>query len=252
MMFPITYWKATGFNPLDLNPFIWLDAANGVTESSGLVSSWADQSGNGNDFTQVSGTRQPLLNSSDANFNGLPSITFDGDNDVLGNSALLLDNNFSEGVLVIAFKSNDFSTQTVFSFSSSTFRKFTMQVQSISGPFDVIVGWNWVGGGGGGTYNAIEYNSTPIVYTQKYDGSEITSQARISQFINGTELTPVGTSATTPTTISNTETGVYIGNRDGAGALALNGEIAEILYFKSLSPANQIRIENYLIDKYAL
>ena len=104
---PKGYFKG-GVNipvPLQYSPEIWLDAAAGVTESSGSVSGWADQSGNSNDFSQLTGLRQPSYNASDSNFNNLPSISFDGSNDVLQNTGLLLDNGFSTGVLFLAWGS---------------------------------------------------------------------------------------------------------------------------------------------------
>ena len=57
-----------------------LDAALGVAHPSDIVSAWADQSSYGNDFRYVaesySGGSPPTYVSSNANFNGLPSIYF--------------------------------------------------------------------------------------------------------------------------------------------------------------------------------
>lgn len=241
--------SSVGFSPLDLNPFIWLDAANGIIESGGVISQWSDQSGNSNNFIQVAGTRQPILNISDANFNGFPSITFDGNNDVLGNAGLLLDNNFSEGVLIVVMKTNDNSTQVLFSFNGSAKRKFTTQI-GVAGAVDSFISWNHVSGGGFGTYNSINLDLNPLIFTQKYDGAEDSPVNRISQFINGVEITPNEVSGSTPSIITDSDTGVYIGNRDNASSLSFNGEIAELFYFKSLTPSNQLKIETYLIDKY--
>lgn len=241
--------SSVGFSPLDLNPFIWLDAANGIIESAGAISQWSDQSGNSNNFIQVAGTRQPVLNSSDANFNSFPSVTFDGNNDVLGNAGLLLDNNFSEGVLIAVINTVDNSSQVVFSFNGSAKRKFTLQLGSAGG-VDSFISWNQVSGGGSGTYNSIDLDLNPLIFTQKYDGSEGLSINRISQFINGVEIIPNEVSVSTPSSITDSDTGVYIGNRDNASSLSFNGEIAELFYFKSLTPSNQLKIETYLIDKY--
>lgn len=55
----------------------WLLSDTGVTKDGGnLVSSWADQSGTGNDFIQANGLLQPLW--VDAQVNGYPSIRHDG------------------------------------------------------------------------------------------------------------------------------------------------------------------------------
>lgn len=55
------------------------------------VSTWSDLSGNGNDATQATGTRQPLYKT--AIIGGAPSIRFDGTDDNLSHTA---DNNSSE------------------------------------------------------------------------------------------------------------------------------------------------------------
>jgi hypothetical protein len=65
---------------------LWLRSDLGVTKDGGnLVSSWADQSGLGNDVTQGNAAKQPLW--IDAQLNGYPVITCDGtDNILVGDS----------------------------------------------------------------------------------------------------------------------------------------------------------------------
>lgn len=60
------------WTPFNLGGALWLDGAVGVTEASGRVSEWADQSGNGNDSVQLTGTNQPELSS----INSIQSIDF--------------------------------------------------------------------------------------------------------------------------------------------------------------------------------
>lgn len=72
------------WSPMVLAPSLWLRADLGVTIATG-VSSWADQSGNGNHFTQGTGSRQPTV---DANtVGGQPSIRFTTANDLVGTAA---------------------------------------------------------------------------------------------------------------------------------------------------------------------
>lgn len=52
-------------------PALWTRYGQGITESGGLVSAWADQSGNGRDLLQATGTNQPTLDADS-------SILFDG------------------------------------------------------------------------------------------------------------------------------------------------------------------------------
>ena len=58
------------------NLALWLDAGQGVTTDTGGVSTWADQSGLGNDAIQTTDSARPDLNATDSNLNDQPSITF--------------------------------------------------------------------------------------------------------------------------------------------------------------------------------
>lgn len=58
------------------NLMMWLRSDVGVTTSSGAVTNWADQSGNGYNATQSSGSARPTLTTNAVN--GLPAITFNG------------------------------------------------------------------------------------------------------------------------------------------------------------------------------
>jgi hypothetical protein len=75
--------SVSSFSPLDLNPALWLDAADAttITESGGFVSQWNDKSGNGRNATQSIGANQPTTGS--FTINGLNALSFDGINDQL-------------------------------------------------------------------------------------------------------------------------------------------------------------------------
>lgn len=77
MIFPVL----AGFLPTDLpNLEAWVRSDLGVTkDGSDFVSNWADQSGNGRDFTEA--TNKPLW--VDSLINGEAAIRFDGSNDLL-------------------------------------------------------------------------------------------------------------------------------------------------------------------------
>lgn len=63
------------FVPTDLTGLlIWLRADTGVTLTSGRVSTWADQSGNGNDFVQSTAGNRPIPGTA---INGQATVTFD-------------------------------------------------------------------------------------------------------------------------------------------------------------------------------
>ena len=50
---------------------LWLKNDTGITESGGLISSWADQSGNSNNAIQGTSSRQPVLSGSNITFDGV-------------------------------------------------------------------------------------------------------------------------------------------------------------------------------------
>jgi len=76
----------TKFSPKKLSGLvIWLRSDLGITIGTG-VSTWADQSGNGNDVTQATGSKQPAYTASSAVFNNKPCLRGDGVDDVLANT----------------------------------------------------------------------------------------------------------------------------------------------------------------------
>lgn len=60
---------------------LWLKGDAGVTLSGPNVTTWADQSGNSNNYVQATGGQQPTVTS--AALNGRPAITFDGSSQFL-------------------------------------------------------------------------------------------------------------------------------------------------------------------------
>jgi hypothetical protein len=58
---------------------LWVKADAGVTAVGGFVSSWADQSGNGNHLVQATAANEPQFVAGEAN--GLPVVRFDGAGD---------------------------------------------------------------------------------------------------------------------------------------------------------------------------
>jgi hypothetical protein len=65
------------FNPTQISTLLaWYRSDLGITLNGSTVSGWADQSGNGHNVTQATGTKQPTYATSDASYNGYPSLTF--------------------------------------------------------------------------------------------------------------------------------------------------------------------------------
>ena len=63
MSFPVMpFMKKVSFDPLSLNPALWLDGldADTITEDTGKVSQWDDKSGNGNHAIQPTAGRRAV------------------------------------------------------------------------------------------------------------------------------------------------------------------------------------------------
>jgi hypothetical protein len=69
------------------NLHVWLDASQLTLSNGDPVATWADISGNGNDFTQSNASRQPDFSQSGL-INGRPSVAFNGTTDFFSSSAI--------------------------------------------------------------------------------------------------------------------------------------------------------------------
>lgn len=67
------------FSPAQLQSLLtlWVYGGAGISPAGGPVATWADQSGNGHNLTQATGTKQPTFNATGAP-NNLPCVTADG------------------------------------------------------------------------------------------------------------------------------------------------------------------------------
>jgi hypothetical protein len=70
--------------PVTSGNVLWLKADAGITQSGGYVSAWADQSGNGKDFTQGTASKQPAYVT--GVLNGKPVVRFDDSDDGMASS----------------------------------------------------------------------------------------------------------------------------------------------------------------------
>ena len=94
------------------NNILWLkaDAITGVSDG-GSITDWLDQSGNGNNFTQTNGSRKPKWTQSNADFNGRPTVTFDGADDYFALVTSPLNNSKINYTLFFVYKSTSTANQ---------------------------------------------------------------------------------------------------------------------------------------------
>ena len=80
----VTCWSETGnFRLFKLTPVLWLDADKGITQSSGFISQWNDQSPSLNNAFQANSANQPLLVNAVTKLNNKAIVRLDGTNDFI-------------------------------------------------------------------------------------------------------------------------------------------------------------------------
>jgi hypothetical protein len=260
------------FSPSDISSLaLWLDAGVGVTTNgSGEVTEWQDQSGNSRNFTSSSGTR-PSYNSSDANLNNEPSISFDagtaftdGDGLDLSTEAIIGDGTQNCAMFAAVYLASSHPASTVLAFvyyeynaadasdlNAQNWNLFARE--NVSGTdLRVDKGGNGTDNGAGGTLN---YGSAHIMHY--FTGpNQATDLHNVEALVVGDDGAGGGSNTTAPldTTPANPTSGSHIGRRaDDNFGRRWNGEIAEIIiYKKALTKQEANDVNAYLGDKYGI
>lgn len=219
---------------------IWLkaDEIAGLSDTD-PVTTWADSTINGNDFTQSTAANKPIYRTSVQN--GLPGVDFDGSNDIL------------DGPAVSAFESNDemtwfFAVNPDSTGGSSKKRilnivydnmtdpGFTAYYQTGSGKFEVrkTVSFDIVAG---------SVSAVPHVFIVRRDSSK-----NIQMWIDTTAGTTDGPGDIVPGNMTELHLGDHPSQSD-----AYNGLIFEVIaYSKALSSTDRATVESYLATKWAI
>ncbi|MGB0768881.1 MAG: PEP-CTERM sorting domain-containing protein [Phycisphaeraceae bacterium] len=241
-----------------------LDAGQGVTfDGSNNVSSWADQSGNTNDFTQANAAFQPTYVANNAGFNNLPTFSFAFDDTGETNTGSFLSRSDSLG-----FTGNP--AMTVFVVMAATGERpfqFGDTGASNGGEvagFDADASWRFNNGFRQYANDNID-DGTLAIGTWWKDTGDFYDEVLFAK--NGpTPATATSASGTASTTELNIPTA---GSADGLGAAVgmgwgsdqgldqpyngINGDIAElIVYDRALSETELNEVGFYLQEKYGV
>ena len=229
------------------NLMLWLRSDVGVTESSGSVSQWNDQSGNSNNATQSTGADQPAFVTGALNSGALGTLTFDGSAEFLN-----LPTDFA----------NLASGCSIFIVGNSTSSVATGNLLSLgnSSNSDAVIAQNV-----GTQAKMFAYNSSTSSSVVTTDNPLSTGSYQLLEEIyapgatNGTSTILVnGTqhvqSTSMVSTLNNTSrSGNVIGTAIGAGSNFFAGGIAEILVFSNpLSDSQRAAVESYVLSKYGI
>ena len=224
------------FNPIDLNPLIYLDANVGVTESAGLVSAWADQSGNNNDFTQVTGSLQPEYQAT--GLNSLPSIYFDGTEEMISATLSSALQEMSFYAVFVQTSASAIGPTIIGQTSGATNKRiFTTPPDADSRVF------LWDGGTGSVIASSVEYNYlTPIVAAFR-ENTDASGDGKIND-----GAFSIGESVTSAT---SSDLPIKLGNRGAGAARRLVGKISELIIYPTVHTDSQSsQVIDYLMAKW--
>jgi len=224
---------------------LWLDAGVGVTLVSGAVDAWADQSGNGRNFSAPGATNRPAYSGT---LNGLPVLTFDGSTDYLlgGASSLSIAQNVSGLTVIAVVKYATGVSQRVAGISTGAGATGVRHQPGVSTTAYTMSGRRLDADGlqtiTGGTVTA-----SPIIHSSVVRYSVATAGI----FVNS--ASQVDTAFLTAGNTSNTASLRFTIGCSLDLNQFVNGDIAEfIVYQRAISVAERNSVERYLSVKWGI
>ncbi len=229
---------------------LWLNAGVGVTTNNNAITSWSDQSSQGNDAK--AGSPAPTLVSS--SINSLPAAHFVGTSKQYLSIADATSLQFGTGdyyIAVVAKFDNDPSTQD----PTVSFGAFYTKLGQNDGLLFFGNDYDFSKTSFAAGVCNLENPTTEVQYAATYNDG--TARLYALQRASGTETLRVnGTqvaSGSSSVDVSESGVEVDIGFMASASAAALDGDIAEVLAVKgTLSSSDLANIESYLASKYGL
>lgn len=239
---------------------VWLRADAGISEGNGVaVTTWADQSGNGNDYTGTSGAgTAPTFVASSATLNSKPSVNF------AGNGDHFLD---SDGQTNYINSNTEFSLFIVYKSDVTNSDKGLFIADSPSGSDEILtIRYDASGANGGGSFNDVIktgiLGNDPDNQLESFSDIQTTGAQIISLqwesgttydlYVDGILNNPSSAADPPPSGTITTATTALLGKGGkDSGNNSWDGEIAEfIFYSRSISQTERESIEDYLADKY--
>lgn len=230
------------------NLLLWLRSDVGVTTSSGAVTSWADQSGNGNTATQGTGANRPTLTTGAVNSGVLPAISFNGSSQYL---SLPTDfSNLTAGCSTFAIiKPNSSSATGVPFVCGNTSNSDALIVKTV-GTNAAMYAYN------SSTSSNVTTSSNPIstsnyqLLETVFTPGQTTGTGVGKVYVNG------NLEATATNLVQNLNNTSRASNQIGAGiglSEYFNGDICEILvYSNPVSDTLRHSLESYFLSKYGV
>jgi len=231
---------------------LWYDAAlanatnfDPVPTNGGQVTAWKDKMILGRDANQPTATRRPLWQASQQN--GYGTIQFDGTNDVLTLNPIDWALALPGQTTYIVVKANALSgIPRVTSTNTAGYQFF----------WDTTWGIETAGGRAKSAFagNTTTYQYMGMVLDGTQTNPDITTQnnLRLKMRINGSPQT-LTFSTNVGTTTSPTATGLFVGGDAQPPTNPFNGYIGEMMIWtRTLTFTEQLQVETYLSDKWAI
>lgn len=239
---------------------VWLRADAGISEGDGVaITTWADQSGNSNDYVGTAGSgTTPTYVASSASLNSQPSVRF------LGNGDHFLD---SDGHTNYINSNTEFSLFVVYKSDATNTDKGLFIADTPSGADEILtIRYDASGANGGGSFNDVVktgiLGNDPDNQLESFSDIQTTNAQIISLqwesgttydlYVDGILNNPSSAADPPPSGTLTTATTALLGKGGkDTGNNSWDGEIAEfIFYSRSISQTERESIEDYLADKY--
>ncbi len=244
---------------------VWLRADLGISEGDGVaVTTWADQSGNGNDYVGVAdGGTAPVFESSSTALNGQPSVIFAGNGDHFEDSDGDVNyiDNATEFSLFVVLKSDVtssdrglFNTQVPDNDDKTLTIRYDASGANGAGAFTNVVKTGILANNADNqleSFSDIQTTESQIISLQWDSG------LLYDLYVDGILNNPSSAADPPPSgTISATAATTAIlgkGGKDDPNVAnqSWDGEIAEFIYYsRSLTDEERESVEDYLSEKY--
>lgn len=224
----------------------WLRADAGVTSSSGNVSTWSDQSGNGNDATQSTGALQPSLVAGTINNAVLPTVTFDGSSQYMSSASDFANLTSGASIFAVINPTSSVATGTPCAYGNAS-NSDAIFPQTVGTQAKLNVYNSSTASSVTTTDNPLSTGSYQLLEETFAPGS---STGTGTVYVNGTQhvqSTSMVQTMTNTTRSSNT-LGVGIGLSN-----YFQGGIAELLVYSApLTASQRASVESYIYSKYAI
>jgi hypothetical protein len=262
---------AKAFSPTDIAGLqLWLDSTTGlfdatsggsaVTTDGSSVARWEDQSGNGNHVTQTTSNNRPILKTSIVNSRNV--VRFDGSNDNLSGGDIL---DFGDDSVFIGMVIKSASTSAevgvftktraannlgrwALTNNNNSGLKYSMSLQE---PTDATLDIKQI-------FSTTAVSTSAVLIGALFDRTAGTNAASLKLRYNKTQQANTSgyTKAGSPlNTINTLFVGSFATASGDAGLAYYNGDICEIVFYKTASVMAQAdidKIEDYLATKWGI